>query len=229
MDHTRSRPSPCLGEGRAVKSSRVVLAKEKENKVSLPKRGRTSCCDRWKPTAVDGGRCSPDGPISKNKMRAERITKTDKSGNPFQLGICCAEDFSSLLEMYRTFFPKPASQGLPPEDPETCEDWLKTLSRIALNALAWRGHNVIGHAVLIPDVKMKSGELVVFVDQNHRNLGIGTELAQFILEKFRALDFESVWLTVRISNFIAIKLYRKVGFEFCDTDNYERVMAMKLR
>jgi len=162
-------------------------------------------------------------------MRVERITKTDKSGSPFQLGIYREGDFPFLLEMYRTFYPKPASQGLPPEDPETCQNWLKTLSRIGLNALAWRGNSVIGHAALIPYVKVKSGELVVFVDHNHRNLGIGTELARFILEKFGALDFESVWLTVRVSNFIAIKLYRKVGFEFCDTDNYERVMAMKLR
>jgi len=162
-------------------------------------------------------------------MEAERITKIDKSGNSFQLGIYRPEDFPSLREMYHTFSPRPASQGLPPEDPETCENWLKTLARIGLNALAWRGNKVIGHAALIPYVKVKSGELVVFVDQNHRNLGIGTELARFILEKFGALDFESVWLTVRVSNFIAIKLYRKVGFEFCDTDNYERVMAMKLR
>jgi RimJ/RimL family protein N-acetyltransferase len=162
-------------------------------------------------------------------MSPERITKTDKSGKPFEIQISCAEDFPSLLEMYRTFSPKPASQGLPPENPETCQDWLKTLFRIGLNALAWRCDRVIGHAALIPDVKGRSGELVIFVDQNHRNLGIGTELTRFILEKFRNLNFELVWLTVRISNFVAIKLYRKVGFEFCDTDKYERVMAIKLR
>ncbi len=162
-------------------------------------------------------------------MRAERISKTDKAGKIFRLGIHGAEDFPSLLEMYRTFYPKPASQGLPPEDPETCENWLETLFRIGLNALAWREDSVIGHAAVIPDMKVKSGELVVFVDQNHRNLGVGTELARFILEKFGDLHFESAWLTVRVSNFIAIKLYRKVGFEFCDTDSYERVMAIKLR
>jgi RimJ/RimL family protein N-acetyltransferase len=143
--------------------------------------------------------------------------------------MSCAEDFPSLLEMYRTFSPKPASQGLPPEDAETCQNWLKTLFRIGLNALAWRGDSVIGHAALIADVKGKSGELVIFVDQNHRNLGIGTELARFVLEKFGQCGFELVWLTVRVSNFIAIKLYRKVGFEFCDTDSYERVMAIKLK
>ena len=165
----------------------------------------------------------------KDKKRPERIARTDKSGKPFEIGISCAEDLSSLLEMYRTFSPKPASQGLPPEDPETCQSWVKTLFRAGLNALGWRGDRVIGHAVLIPDVKGKSGELAIFVDQYHRNVGIGTELARFNLEKFGDLDFEYAWLTVRVLNFIAIKLFRKVGFEFCDADSYERVMAIKLR
>ncbi len=106
---------------------------------------------------------------------------------------------------------------------------MKTLFRTGLNALAWRDDRVIGHAVLIPDVKGKSGEFTIFVDQDYRNLGIGTELARFNLEKFKDLDFEFAWLTVRVLNFIAIKLFRKVGFEFCDADSYERVMAMKLR
>ena len=98
-----------------------------------------------------------------------------------------------------------------------------------MNALAWRSDNVIGHVAVVPDVKGKSGELVIFVDQNQRNLGVGTELTRFILKKFGDLDFDLVWLTVRVSNFIAIKLYRKVGFEFCDTDRYEQMMAIKLR
>jgi RimJ/RimL family protein N-acetyltransferase len=161
-------------------------------------------------------------------MRPERFARTDKSGKPFEIGISCAEDFSSLLGMYRTFSPKPASQGLPPEDPETCENWVKTLFGTGMNVLAWRGNSVIGHVALIPDVKGKSGELVIFVDQNHRNLRIGTELTRFALEKFGHFGFEFVWLTVRVLNFIAIKLYRKLGFEFCDTDSYERVMGVKL-
>ena len=139
-------------------------------------------------------------------MRPERDSKTDRSGKPFEVGISFAEDFPSLLEMYRTFSPRPASGGLPPEDPETCQNWLKMLFRIGLNALAWRGDSVIGHVALIPDVKGKSGELVIFVDQNQRNLGVGTELARFILKKFGDLDFDLVWLTVRVSNFIAINL-----------------------
>ena len=145
------------------------------------------------------------------------------------MGISCAEDFPSLLEMYRVFSPKPASQGLPPEDPEICQDWVKKLFGMGQNLLVWRGESVVGHAALIPDIKGKSGEFVIFVDQNHRNLGIGTELTRFTLEKSRQLALESVWLTVNVSNFIAIKLYRKLGFEYCDMDHYERVMRIDLR
>ena len=161
-------------------------------------------------------------------MKPERLRRTDKFGKPFEIGIGCAEDFPPVLEMYCIFSPKPASQGLPPQDPETCQNWVKTLFEIGVNGLAWRGDSVIGHAALIPDVKGKSGELVIFVDQDHRNLGIGTELTRFTLEKFGQHGFELAWLTVRVSNFIAIKLYRKLGFEFCDKDSYERVMGIKL-
>ena len=162
-------------------------------------------------------------------MKPGRITKTDKSGKPFEIGMSCAEDFPSVLEMYRTFHPKPASQGLPPEDPEICHNWIKQLFQIGENLLASRGNTVVGHAVLIPDREGKSGEFVIFVDQNNRNLGIGTELTQFTLEKSKQLGFDSIWLTVNVSNFIAIKLYRKFGFEYCDMDKYERVMSIKLR
>jgi RimJ/RimL family protein N-acetyltransferase len=158
----------------------------------------------------------------------ERITRIDKSGNPFQIGIGCAEDFPDLLEMYRVFSPKPASQGLPPQDPETCFRWVKNLFEISENLLAWRGNGVIGHAALAPDVKRTSGEFVIFIDQNHRNLGIGTELTRFTLEKSKQLGFDSIWLTVNVSNFIAIKLYKKLGFQYSDMDIFERVMSIKL-
>jgi len=161
-------------------------------------------------------------------MNPERITRTDKFGTPFEIRVGRSEDFQSVLEMYQTFSPKPASQGLPPEDPEVCQNWVKTFFEIGFNALTWRGDRVIGHAALIPEVKGKSGELVVFVNQDHRNLGIGTELTRFTLERAGQQGLELAWLTVRVTNFVAIKLYRKLGFEFCDKDSCERVMAIKL-
>ncbi|NWG04288.1 MAG: GNAT family N-acetyltransferase [Syntrophaceae bacterium] len=161
-------------------------------------------------------------------MNRDLIREIDRSGNPFTIGICCAEDYPSLYEMYLHFSPRPASQGLPPEDPDICRNWLKNLLDIGINLLAWRGNQVIGHAALIPDLKGKSGEFIVFIDQNNRNLGIGTQLTRMTLERSKQLGFETVWLTVPLTNFIAIKLYKKFGFEYSDKDPYERMMTIQL-
>jgi|GEM_PF-165893 RimJ/RimL family protein N-acetyltransferase len=159
---------------------------------------------------------------------AKRVISTDKSGVYFELGACSTEDFSALVEMYGIFSPKPASQGLPPKDPEVCYKWVKQLRDIGINFLARRNDRVIGHAALVPDPNGKSGEFIIFVDQNNRNLGAGTELTRFTIEKARELAFDSIWLTVENSNLIAIKLYRNFSFQFSDEDIYERVMLLKL-
>jgi RimJ/RimL family protein N-acetyltransferase len=160
-------------------------------------------------------------------MKAGRVVRRDKSGNAFEIGAISPGDVPFLLKMYREFSPK--AQGLPPEDPETCTRWVENLFQIGENFLAWRGDAVIGHLVLIPDVERKSGELIIFIDESHRNLGIGTELTRFTLGKFGEFGFDSIWLTVSVLNFIAVRLYRKLGFEFCDADPYERVMKVGLR
>ena len=162
-------------------------------------------------------------------MKRERTTRTDKSGHSFEIGTGFDGDLPSLLEMYRVFLPKPASQGLPPEDPETCQQWVHNLFKIGENILIWRGESVIGHAAVVPDTRGGSGEFVIFVNQRERHLGIGTALAHFTLEKFRDLGFDAIWLTVNVSNYIAVKLYRKLGFEYCDMDSTERTMSIKLK
>ena len=158
----------------------------------------------------------------------KRIIKTDKSGVSFEMCPCSTEHFSALLEMYSNFSPKPASQGLPPKNTEVCYNWVKQLFDIGMNFLAWRNDRVIGHAALVPDPNGKSGEFIIFVEQNLRNLGVGTELTRLTLEEVRELAFDSIWLTVENSNLIAIKLYRKFGFQFCDEDICERIMSLKL-
>ena len=87
---------------------------------------------------------------------------------------------------------------------------------------------MVGHAALVPDLQGDSGEFVIFVHQDQRNLGIGTELSRFTLERSTQIGLESVWLTVNVLNSIAVKLYKKVGFRYCDTEDYERTMRVTL-
>ena len=42
------------------------------------------------------------------------------------------------------------------------------------------------------------------------------------------MGMKSVWLTVAITNFVAIRLYQKVGFQYCDMDDCERTMVISL-
>jgi RimJ/RimL family protein N-acetyltransferase len=158
----------------------------------------------------------------------QRLSRTDKAGAVFQIGRCGAGDLSCLMSMYHRFSPKPASQGLPPPDLETCQRWINELIQIGENLLAWHEQEVIGHAALIPDVNRGSGEYVIFVHQDYRNRGIGTALTQAILDEARNLGFQSVWLTVAVTNFIAIRLYVKLGFQYCDMDECERTMRITL-
>ncbi|MEW6669008.1 MAG: GNAT family N-acetyltransferase [Thermodesulfobacteriota bacterium] len=158
----------------------------------------------------------------------ERIVCRDKSGTEFRIGGCGPAQLSSLLDMYAGFSPRPASQGLPPEDPETCTRWVGGLMEMGENLLAWREEKIIGHAALVPDPKGDSAEFVIFVHQVYRGLGIGTELTRATLDRARRRGLKSVWLTVAMSNFIAIRLYRKLGFDYSDMDECERTMIIRL-
>jgi ribosomal protein S18 acetylase RimI-like enzyme len=48
------------------------------------------------------------------------------------------------------------------------------------------------------------------------------------IQQAKALGLRSVWLTVESDNFKAIKLYKKMGFQFCDAGLSERKMALRI-
>ncbi len=152
--------------------------------------------------------------------------RTDKTGEAFEVGLCGKDDLLPLMGMYEVFYPRPASQGLPPANGELCRKWVEELLSTGENILARKGAEAIGHASLIPDPQGKSAEFVIFVHQDYRNRGIGTELTAAALERAKEVGFKSVWLTVAITNPTAVKLYRKIGFQYCDMDNCERVMVI---
>lgn len=154
--------------------------------------------------------------------------KTDKTGSQYELAECRNRDFSSLMDMYDLFSPRPASQGLPPVQTEACQKWVKDLVNVGDNFLTWCDKKVIGHAALIPDLNKGDCEFVIFIDQLYRNRGIGTELSRLVISRAKTLGLKSVWATVEIHNIRAMSLCKKLGFEFCDTDDCERIMALRL-
>jgi RimJ/RimL family protein N-acetyltransferase len=158
----------------------------------------------------------------------DNMTTRDRSGSTFEVRLYNPSDLSALRLMYMSFSPRPASQGLPPEDADVCDKWVSHLLQTGKNTLARRDDRVIGHASLIPDPGGRACEFVIFVHQDSRNLGIGTELTRFTLEAARRLGFSATWLTVEASNHIAIRLYKHAGFTRCDADLTEWTMSTSL-
>ena len=87
---------------------------------------------------------------------------------------------------------------------------------------------VVGHAALLPNRETNDGEYVIFVGGPHRKLGLATVLTEMTIQRAKALGLRSVWLTVESDNLKAIKLYKKMGFQFCDAGLSERKMALKI-
>jgi ribosomal protein S18 acetylase RimI-like enzyme len=160
-------------------------------------------------------------------MERGPVVLADKLGKAFEACRCGRDDLSPLMDMYAIFAPRPASLGLPPADDAVCTGWVRGLLEIGENVVATRDRRVIGHAALIPDRRGDSSEFLIFVHQDFRNVGIGTQLSRATLKRAESLASKSVWLTVAVTNFVAIRLYRKLGFEYIDLDDYERTMVFR--
>lgn len=153
---------------------------------------------------------------------------TDKLGSALSIIPCSSEDFEAVLDMYDSYMPDAVAQGLPPTNRNARAKWLHNLLETGVNYAAMREGKVMGHASLLPNMTRRDAEYLVFVGGPHRKRGIATLLTEAVIERAKVLELNLVWLTVEPDNFRAIKLYRKMGFEFCDKGLSERKMARKI-
>jgi GNAT superfamily N-acetyltransferase len=157
-----------------------------------------------------------------------RTNHTDRPGAPVSLESCNPDDFARVLEMYDSFMPEAVAQGLPPTNKEVRRKWIRTLLEEGVNYAAVMDGKVVGHAALLPKQGKNDAEYLIFVAGPHRRRGLGAFLTKAALDKARELGLAAVWLTVESDNFRAIRLYKKMGFDFCDRGMSEIKMACKL-
>lgn len=163
-------------------------------------------------------------------MAAEGIFTTfvDRQGDMFDLGPYASEHRDALTEMYDGFTPKSITQGLPPANDQRRHEWVAHLLDSGENFLARLAGKVVGHSCLIRADDGRNGEYIIFIDQPYRNRGLGTALTRLTIRRAQEMKMEAVWLTVEALNFKAVKLYRKIGFVFCDAGERERTMILRL-
>jgi len=135
------------------------------------------------------------------------------------------EDFGALVQMYKNFEPKRVAQGLPPPDVPRIAHWLDRLEQKSQALLAWEGDKVVAHTILCP-MPAHSVEFTIFVHQDFRQEGLGTALSRHTLGWALQMGFTHAYLTTETSNFRALRLFRKLGFQ--TTSSYGDEVEMKL-
>jgi GNAT superfamily N-acetyltransferase len=168
---------------------------------------------------------SPAGPFE-----PPPISFSDAEGREIELRAHRGDEREreKLVEMYLDFDPADRAQGIPPGKETRIREWLDTiLAEDCLNVVAWHGDRAVGHATLVPDGD--AYELAIFVLQEYQGAGIGTHLIRALLGHGTEGGVEKVWLTVERWNRPAVGLYKKIGFETCDSESFELEMALRLQ
>jgi len=136
----------------------------------------------------------------------------DKTGETFEVRPYQPRDRAALELFYNDFEPKRAAQGLPPKDAERISRWLDAILPQGLHLLAFHNKRLVGHAFLVPTGEEGIAEYAVFIHQQHRGRGLGTELNRTAVEAAREAGLRGLWLCVEPHNRAALRSYEKAGF-----------------
>ena len=148
-----------------------------------------------------------------------------RQGRELEVRPFAREDFGALVQMYKAFEPKRVAQGIPPPDVPRIAHWLDELAQKSQALLAWGGGKVVAHTILCP-MPADAVEFTIFVHQDYRQEGLGTVLCLHTLGWALRMGFTRAYLTTEISNFRALRLFRKLGFQ--TTSRYGDEVEMNL-
>ncbi len=135
--------------------------------------------------------------------------------------------FAELVGMYEAFEPKRGAQGLPPAGRQRIIAWLQHLLKDGHNLIALHEGKVIGHAMLCP-ISPSRAEFAIFIHQDFRNQGIGSEFTRITTNYASEKGFDEIWLCVEANNFVAIRVYKKTGFQISCLSYPELEMVLQL-
>jgi RimJ/RimL family protein N-acetyltransferase len=118
-----------------------------------------------------------------------------------------------LAVFYDLFEPKGEYQGIPPTDREPRMRWLSEILVNWHNFLILDADRIIGH-VAVTHGQGKLEELIIFMLEEYRGRGIGTEVLNLVGGWLREKGTKRLWVTVESTNTPAVRCFTKVGFSF---------------
>ena len=92
------------------------------------------------------------------------------------------DDYMGIMTMYDDFEPKGIAMGLPPPDDEVRRRWVDDIVRTFFNILALHQKKIIGHAAIDILRTKFSPEYMIFLHQDFRCRGIGTQVTLTVKE-----------------------------------------------
>jgi CBS domain-containing protein len=154
----------------------------------------------------------------------------DKRGDAVVIKPLRASRHGQVVRMYLEFAARDQFSGLPPLRPEERIRWVEGMIRDGLGLVAVSfDAGVIGHGALFP-IDARTCEMLVALDERHRDAGIGTQLVHQVLRLGHELEFERIWLNVDRANRRAQRVYGKNGFRCIARDGHDEIeMVADLR
>ncbi len=164
------------------------------------------------------------------EMRLFSSIKTIKSEKGHLITIIPYEEryFASLVHMYDTYDPLGSVQGLPPLDKDKRHQWVQDMISSGTNLLAMYEDSVIGHASLFA-MPVNWAEYFIFIHQDFQRQGIGTAITLYAIDWAQQENLSTIWLTVDRKNYVAISLWRSVGFKRIGSSDSEWEMILTLK
>ena len=153
----------------------------------------------------------------------------DIRGRLIKIRTYADSDYKALKMMYDQFDPKGLEAGLPPQDDKTRHKWIDQMVSSLFNVVVWHKGHIIGHAALdLPDT-YACPEFLIFIKKEFRYHNIGTRLSEIMKMVAQDSGSKKIWLTVRTGNTIAVRVFKKVGFEFVGDIDIQREMELIIR
>lgn len=125
------------------------------------------------------------------------------------------EDKGKLTEMYGSLSDEAVRWALPPYTRERIERWLSNLHNLIV-IVAFYKNRIVGHVhiFVFPHLRMKgTGDLIIYLHQAFRNVGLGTAVFTKLMELAKKEGFHRIGLHGIAGNKSVIHLYKKLGFK----------------
>lgn len=160
-----------------------------------------------------------------------------KDGRSVTLRLLQKEDANRLYEMFSSMSKETLQWDMPPYTMETIERWMASYDRL-IPVVAVVDDRIVGYSAIFKYLHSRrkgGGDMGIYLHQDYHSIGLGTAMTKMVLRLAKEQRLHRLTLQVVEDNKIAVKLYKKFGFEvegkmrdafLGEDDRYHAVLVM---